>query len=416
MLASRACGSVGAASRLRRLHALRPPPALRYAMRSSVASARESSPTIALLVHRRGSGRRAPGSRASPRRPSRSPSRCSSSSPISAKTSALAPTSIPRVGSSRSSTRGLRVRQRAITTFCWLPPDRLRIEASIPAVRMLQPVDRLPADLTLPPRLGRPERPGAHGDVLTDAPGRCSAPAGAGSSGTSAMPLLERRPRRAGAHLAAADEHAAAVRAAHAEDRLEQLRPARAHEAGEPDHLAGVHLNETGSPVPGATSDSSPRAPARRGRPGACGSSRRARGRPSSTLSFSSVSSVARQPADVPAVAQDDRPVGELDDLGQPVRDQDRRGAVVAQPAQQPEESLDVALAEPARRLVEDQDARVASRAPCPPRRARGRPPSATSTKRAPGSTSTSISLEDRPGQVVVAATPERRRAPSAAG
>ena len=36
----------------------------------------------------------------------------------------LAPTSMPRVGSSISTTRGSVASQRARTTFCWLPPER----------------------------------------------------------------------------------------------------------------------------------------------------------------------------------------------------------------------------------------------------------------------------------------------------
>ena len=36
----------------------------------------------------------------------------------------LAPTSMPRVGSSISTTRGSMLSQRASTTFCWLPPER----------------------------------------------------------------------------------------------------------------------------------------------------------------------------------------------------------------------------------------------------------------------------------------------------
>src|SRR5690606_33319698 len=38
----------------------------------------------------------------------------------------FAPTSMPRVGSSRMSSRGSRISQRASSTFCWLPPLRLR--------------------------------------------------------------------------------------------------------------------------------------------------------------------------------------------------------------------------------------------------------------------------------------------------
>ena len=37
--------------------------------------------------------------------------------------SAWAPTSMPRVGSSRISRRGAVASQRASSTFCWLPPD-----------------------------------------------------------------------------------------------------------------------------------------------------------------------------------------------------------------------------------------------------------------------------------------------------
>ena len=38
-------------------------------------------------------------------------------------TSALAPTSMPRLGSSISSTFGSVISALPITTFCWLPPD-----------------------------------------------------------------------------------------------------------------------------------------------------------------------------------------------------------------------------------------------------------------------------------------------------
>ncbi len=39
-------------------------------------------------------------------------------------TSILAPTSIPRAGSSKMNTRDLLSSHLANTTFCWLPPDR----------------------------------------------------------------------------------------------------------------------------------------------------------------------------------------------------------------------------------------------------------------------------------------------------
>src|SRR4028119_878958 len=43
-----------------------------------------------------------------------------------------APTSTPRVGSSRTTTRGSSCRQRAMTTFCALPPARLAPAAGRP--------------------------------------------------------------------------------------------------------------------------------------------------------------------------------------------------------------------------------------------------------------------------------------------
>src|SRR5439155_3958577 len=46
------------------------------------------------------------------------------SAPMSRCISALAPTSIPWVGSSRMRTAGSAASQRASATFCWLPPDR----------------------------------------------------------------------------------------------------------------------------------------------------------------------------------------------------------------------------------------------------------------------------------------------------
>src|SRR5205823_8577351 len=51
-------------------------------------------------------------------------------------TSTLAPTSMPRVGSSTISTLGRSASQRASTTFCWLPPERLTTSCSGPAMRM----------------------------------------------------------------------------------------------------------------------------------------------------------------------------------------------------------------------------------------------------------------------------------------
>ena len=52
-------------------------------------------------------------------------------------TSTLAPMSMPRVGSSTISIFGRSASQRASTTFCWLPPERLPTTWSGLAMRML---------------------------------------------------------------------------------------------------------------------------------------------------------------------------------------------------------------------------------------------------------------------------------------
>ncbi len=59
-----------------------------------------------------------------------SPSRASSRTSV--WMAALAPTSTPRVGSSNSSTRGRAASHLAMTTFCWLPPDRKRTSWPVP--------------------------------------------------------------------------------------------------------------------------------------------------------------------------------------------------------------------------------------------------------------------------------------------
>ena len=51
-------------------------------------------------------------------------------------TSAFAATSIPRVGSSRIRIRGRVASHFAITTFCWLPPDKSFTTCSRVAMRM----------------------------------------------------------------------------------------------------------------------------------------------------------------------------------------------------------------------------------------------------------------------------------------
>ena len=104
-------------------------------MRSSVASRRENSPTsvplrmtrIRSLMPRISGSSDEMNRTASPSPASRSMIAC---------TSALAPTSIPRVGSSRISTFGGIISQRPMTIFCWLPPLSVETCTSCEAARM----------------------------------------------------------------------------------------------------------------------------------------------------------------------------------------------------------------------------------------------------------------------------------------
>ena len=81
-------------------------------------------------------------------------------------TSSLAPTSMPRVGSLSTSTRGRWVSHLASATFCWLPPD------SVPSARLdvgradAQPLDVAARDVALGGR-AQPEPVGcARGSLI----------------------------------------------------------------------------------------------------------------------------------------------------------------------------------------------------------------------------------------------------------
>ena len=77
--------------------------------------------------------------------------------------SALEPTSTPWVGSSSTSTRGVQRSQRAMTTFCWLPPDSSVMIASAACrahVELVDPAARSPA-LSAPRAQPAPRQNGA---------------------------------------------------------------------------------------------------------------------------------------------------------------------------------------------------------------------------------------------------------------
>ena len=106
---------------------------------------------------------------------------------------ALAPTSMPRVGSSRIRMRGSRASQRASTTFCWLPPESLRTSCSIEiGVRIAQPSASAPTPAGSLRRDRRsPSREtfsGTHKETLSRTLRNSSSASCLRSSGTRPMP------------------------------------------------------------------------------------------------------------------------------------------------------------------------------------------------------------------------------------
>ncbi len=160
-------------------------------------------------------------------------------------TSALAPTSMPCVGSSRISTFGRVASPRASATFCWLPPEsvatRARTEAAlIPSRETNDSASRSSAARsTSPSRLSSRSTPSeafAATDISLTTPKRRR------SSGTYAMP---RRRASSGLRIdgrAARHPDLPRVGRRQAEDRARELGAAGSHEPGHPDDLSGAQL------------------------------------------------------------------------------------------------------------------------------------------------------------------------------
>ena len=72
--------------------------------------------------------------------------------------SARAPTSTPRVGSTRSRTRDLVASHRAIWTFCWLPPLSVPTSVSTEGALISSACDQLPARRSIAARSTKPRR------------------------------------------------------------------------------------------------------------------------------------------------------------------------------------------------------------------------------------------------------------------
>ena len=118
-------------------------------------------------------------SRRSPRKSRAAPVPSPHSSRIRRMISAWAPTSMPRVGSSRISRRGSVASQRASSAFCWLPPDNSPIGRSGSGGRMSNSLMKRSAISSCSPRdsgsmqsapgLQRQHDVLAHGEIGDDA-------------------------------------------------------------------------------------------------------------------------------------------------------------------------------------------------------------------------------------------------------
>ena len=160
---------------------------------------------------------------------------------MSAWISALAPTSTPRVGSSRISTRQRAASHFASTIFCWLPPDSPAVIASMPAPRTPRRSDRRRARIASAWRRIQPKRASAGkigsvklcaADIPSTSPWRLR------SSGTRPRPAriaARGDDRRIGLPSTSTRPVACAVEP---EQRLRDLGAARADQPGQADHLA----------------------------------------------------------------------------------------------------------------------------------------------------------------------------------
>ncbi len=158
------------------------------------------------------------------------------------------PTSMPRVGSSRMKIDGSDISHLAITTFCWLPPDRLlrRLRRATLAL-MLQRLGQLRRG-AVACRVCVDELERRHGEASAAPQARCcrrsrtfiSSPSSRRFSVTKAMPLRMLLARRVPVERAAADDDLAGVEAVEAEEDARELGAARAHQAEEAEHLAAV--------------------------------------------------------------------------------------------------------------------------------------------------------------------------------
>ena len=280
--------------------------------------------------------------------------------------SRLAPWSTPRVGSFRRRIRGSAASQRAMTTFCWLPPDRV----VIPSLERPSLIRRRSTYAREPPLAGRrthEARGGvaAHGrqrEVLADgedAEQRLVAPL-ARHVGDAGARRGRRRADLHGPPVGLADD--APGDAARSAQRLQERVLPLPLQPGEPDDLARVQLEVDPGPVgaqadTGGTEHDRARARALRLAAARLGEMLGTRHEADELGRLGLAAPPRRHGLARPHHGD---PVADLLHLVHPVRDEDRAGALVRQAVDDREQPIARRHVERRRRLVEDEDPRPA--------------------------------------------------------
>ena len=281
--------------------------------------------------------------------------------------SCLAATSMPRVGSSRISTRGCVASQRAMMAFCWLPPESWPMGVSMLAVLMPSAATSFSAICAL---LGRASGI-CRGPCAPAAPARCSR-----------APTARRRCR------CACDPRGRSRGRAPAHRRAVELRGWPSMRISPESRASSANSRRASSVRPEPNKPARPStSPARNSRSTGLSWPRRERLRAASTGGVfagcrgRAASRIARPPrasrptiaatrprasslragvfADELAVAQHRDAIADLVDLVEEVRDEQDGDALVAQAADQREQRLHFVGVEARGRLVEDQHARI---------------------------------------------------------
>ncbi len=277
---------------------------------------------------------------------------------------ALAPTSMPRVGSSKIRICGRVSSHLASTTFCWLPPDRKRTSCSGPRAR--SSVTAASSLTLIRPWVRRRRR--APGITVRTASSMLSAIDCASARPSSLRSsVMKPRPARIAAR-GVLKPHRLAVDLDRCRRRPGRRRRSRARARCGPSPGARPGRRSRRRAPARLTSRSSvgrhvlDREPhvaevgrARR----AAGSSRRARARPSGSRARASRSRTWPASSTSAAVLEHGDAVREREDLAQAVRDVEHPDAPLLQAPHEREQQLDLVVGERGGRLVEHEDARV---------------------------------------------------------